>query len=459
MAGEGQRAMSRDMARVLLKGQPATSRRMAEAEAHLKLAVVGGGWAGLAAAVRATEAGHRVTLFEMAGHWGGRARGVDVDGYALDNGQHILIGAYVRTLALMSTVGSDAVSGLHRQPLELRYPDGRGLRVPAGPAWLGLMRAVAACVGWGWRDRLALARAAASWALAGFTCPPELSVQTLCRRLPPAVRELLIDPLCVAALNTPAQEASASVFLRVLHDALLGGTGSADLLLPRLPLSALLPAPAARWLQAHGATLKTGTRVSQVGRRGNGWAVDGEAFDAVVLACSAAEATRLAQQHAAGWAEQTRAIEYEPIVTVYLQCPGARLPSPMMALVEGHQAPAQFVFDHGALGATSGVFAFVVSGARAWVERGLDATGLAVQSQALRDFAPHTWPSTPTVLRVLAEKRATFRCTPGLRRPPTTIAPGLVAAGDYVQGPYPATLEGAVRSGEAAVIGLQTPRR
>ena len=424
----------------------------------MKLAVVGGGWAGLAAAVRATEAGHRVTLFEMAGHWGGRARGVDVDGYALDNGQHILIGAYLRTLALMGTVGSDAASGLHRQPLELRYPDGRGLRVPAGPAWLGLMRAVAACVGWGWRDRLALTLSATGWALAGFTCPPELTVQALCRRLPPAVRQLLIDPLCVAALNTPAQDASALVFLRVLRDALLSGPGSADLLLPRRPLSELLPTPAARWLQAHGATLEPGMRVSRLERRGNAWAVDGEAFDAVVLACSAGEAARLVQEHAASWAEQAKAIEYEPIVTVYLQCTGARLRSPMMALVEGHQAPAQFVFDHGALGATPGVFAFVVSGAHDWVERGLDATGLAVQSQALRDFAPPTWPSTPRVLRVMAEKRATFRCTPGLRRPPPTIATGLVAAGDYVQGPYPATLEGAVRSGEAAVTLLQAHR-
>ena len=69
----------------------------------MKLAVVGGGWAGLAAAVRTTEAGHAVTLFEMAAHWGGRAREVAVDGRALDNGQHILIGAYRRTLALMLT--------------------------------------------------------------------------------------------------------------------------------------------------------------------------------------------------------------------------------------------------------------------------------------------------------------------------------------------------------------------
>jgi predicted NAD/FAD-binding protein len=83
----------------------------------VKLAVVGGGWAGLAAAVRAREAGHAVTLLEMAAQAGGRARGVELDGLALDNGQHILVGAYRRTLDLMRTVGADAATLLLRGPL------------------------------------------------------------------------------------------------------------------------------------------------------------------------------------------------------------------------------------------------------------------------------------------------------------------------------------------------------
>ena len=85
---------------------------------RLSLAVVGAGWAGLAAAVRGTQAGYRVTLYDMAPQWGGRARGVQVDGLRLDNGQHILIGAYQRTLELMRTVGADASALLLRQPLE-----------------------------------------------------------------------------------------------------------------------------------------------------------------------------------------------------------------------------------------------------------------------------------------------------------------------------------------------------
>ena len=418
------------------------------------VAVVGAGWAGLAAAVRASQAGWRVTLFDMAGQAGGRARGVQVDGLLLDNGQHILIGAYTRTLALMHTVGADAAGGLWRQPLALRYPDGRGLTLPPGPAPLAFVRAVLTCRGWGWADRLALLGAAAGWAAAGFRCAPGLTVQSLCRKLPAPVRQLLIDPLCVAALNTPASDASAQVLLRVLRDALFSGRGGADLLLPRRSLHALLPQPAQAWLLQAGASIRLAHRVQRLVPMGLAWSVDDEVFDAVVLACSAAEAARLAQSVAPGWAERARGLRYEPIVTVYLLCPGARLPCAMTALLEGPGAPAQFAFDHGALGAEPGLFAFVVSGARHWVDAGLDATGQAVLSQALEAFSPGTWPSQPRVMRVLAEKRATFRCTPLLDRPPASVAPALVAAGDYVQGPYPATLEGAVRSGEAAVMAL-----
>ncbi len=416
----------------------------------LRLAVVGGGWAGLAAAVRATMAGHHVTLYEMASQLGGRARSVNDGAEVLDNGQHILIGAYARTLALMGEVGVDLAAAFHRRPLELRYSDGRGLRMPPGPAWLGFTRAVLGCQGWTGRDRRRLLFTASRWALSRFRCAPELTVAQLCRELPAAVRELLIDPLCIAALNTPAAQASAAVLLRVLRDALFGGRGSADLLLPRLPLSALLPQPAAAWLRQEGAELRLGCRVQALHRDAAGWQIDGEAFDAVVLACSAAEAARLAQPWAPAWSWHAQQLTYEPIVTVWLRCPGARLPAPMMALAEGPQAPAQFAFDLGALGAAPGLFSFVVSGARRWVDAGLQATAAAVLEQAQQAFAPATWPGTPTLLHVRAEKRATFRCTPGLDRPPPAILPRLAAAGDYVDGPYPATLEGAVRSGEAA---------
>lgn len=412
------------------------------------LAIVGAGWAGLAAAVRACEAGQRVTLFEMAAQPGGRARAVCAGGQAFDNGQHILIGAYARTLALMRRVGVDPEATLLRRPLTLRHADGRGLRLPGGPAALAFARAVAGARGWSIGDRLELLGTAAGWWMRRFRCDPTLTVDALCRHLPARVRELLVDPLCVAALNTPAHEASAEVFLRVLHDALLGGRGSADLLLPRRPLSELLPAPATRWLGAAGATLRLGRRVQTIGMQGARWNVDGEPFDALVLACTAGEAARLTASVAPDWSATAAALRFEPIVTVYLQDSGAKLAEPMIALADGPEAPAQFAFDLGALAGRDGQFAFVVSGARRWVDAGIVGLEQAVLAQA-RALLP-----APTLLRSLAEKRATFRCTPGLRRPRAAIAPGLFAAGDYVAGPYPATIEGAVRAGEAAVLAL-----
>jgi hydroxysqualene dehydroxylase len=420
----------------------------------LRVAVVGAGWAGIAAAVHARRAGHAVQVFDMAPQPGGRARSVHAAGVTLDNGQHILIGAYVRTLELMQLVGADPAKLLRRLPLALQYPDGSGLRLRGGAPIPAFVRAVLGRPGWSWAQRLSLLRAAAGWALTRFACDPGLSVATLCRRLPAAVRDELIEPLCVAALNTPADQASAQVFLRVLRDALFSGHGSSDLLLPAAPLGALLPQPAMAWFKREGVALHSGVRVARLQPEGRGWRVDDQPFDAVLLACSAVEAARLCTPFAAEWAHAAAALRYEPIVTVYLHCPGARLALPMLALRADAASPAQFVFDLGALGCTADVFAFVVSGAAEWVERGLQATAGAVIAQARSAFTPAAWPVPPTLLHVAAEKRATFRCTPDLQRPPAAVAPGLWAAGDYVQGPYPATLEGAVRSGLQAAQAL-----
>jgi hydroxysqualene dehydroxylase len=383
------------------------------------VAVVGAGWAGLAAAVRLSDRGAHVQLLEMAPQPGGRARGLaaegEPDGGWLDNGQHILIGAYVQTLALMRQVGIEPDSVLRRSALNLRFADGSGLALPPGAPIPAFLRGVWAASDWSVPERLALLRAAASWALRGFRCSPRLSVAQLCRGLPLRVREGLIEPLCVAAR------------------------------------SALLPTAACQHLAAQGAQLHLRQRVVSLNPHPDGqggWQLDAlteERVDAVVLATPAAEAARLTQTIAPGWAAQAQSLRYEPIVTVYAHSPRARLSQPMLALRATDQAPAQFVFDQGQLGGGPGRLAFVISGAADWVERGTAATEAAVVAQAAQALGMTVRP-----VRTLVEKRATFRCTPALQRPPMGIVPGLLAAGDYIQGPYPATLEGAVRSGLAA---------
>lgn len=418
------------------------------------VAVIGGGWAGLAAATSAATAGLQVSVFEMAPQLGGRARTIESHGVTLDNGQHILIGAYTETLALMGTLGVDLSRALLRTPLRICYPEGSGLQMGHGTPVLAFMTAVARYPGWGLSAKAALLWTASRWALAGFRCDERWTVERLASHLPLAVRQDLLEPLCVAALNTPAHHASGAVFLRVLKDALFSGPGSADLLLPRLRLGELLPEPAARWLAQAGAQVHLSRRVDAVQREGDGWVIDGDRFDAVVLACSAAEAARLTVGVAPDWAAQARALQYEPIVTVYARSAGARLPHPMMALHADAAQPAQFAFDLGALCGLDGMLAFVISGAAAWVQRGSDATQTAALAQARQALAPHLGPALEAV-RCVTEKRATFLCTPGLQRPSARIRPGLVAAGDYIAGPYPATLEGAVRSGRMAIDALR----
>jgi squalene-associated FAD-dependent desaturase len=422
------------------------------------VAVVGGGWAGLAAAVQASSDGHAVTLFEMAGHGGGRARSVAIDGLELDNGQHILIGAYRETLRLMRLVGVDPARVLHRRPLELIYPDGSGLRLPRGNVHLAFARAVLQTTRWTWRERWSLLKRAAGWLRNGMRNPGVDTVAQLCAGLPEAVCADLIDPLCIAALNTPSAQASATVFLRVLADALFGEPGSADLLLPTAGLSNLLPRPALRWLERQGASVRLGERVQSIERGPDAsWMVDSEPFDVIVLACSAVEAARLTARLNPTWSSQAAALQYEPIATVYVRRGERALPSAMVSLQSAADEPAQFAFDLEQLGQRQGVVAFVVSGARRWLDEGLPALSATVQRQAARAL-PASFASSPFVVHTAIERRATFACVPALVRPAVTIAPGLLAAGDYVEGPYPATIEGAVLAGLRAIAAAQVNR-
>ncbi len=414
-----------------------------------RVAVIGAGWAGLTAAVEATRRGYAVTLFEMASQPGGRARDVRSDGFALDNGQHILIGAYAETLALMRGLEVDVREAFVRLPLRITYPDGAGLQLEPGAPALAFLVAVMRQRGWRLADRFALLVAAVSWAARGFRCDALLTVAELTCGLPDMVRRELIDSLCVAALNTPAAEASARVFLHVLKDALFSGPGSADLLLPRVGLSALLPEPAWRWLHVAGADLRASRRVDSLGVDGVRWSVDGEAFDQVIVATSPKEAARLVEPIAPAWSQFAAGLRYEPIVTVYLRADEVRLAAPILALRASDEAPAQFVFDRGQLGGPAGLLAFVISGAALWVERGAAATEQATLAQARTALGLDL-----SVVKTLTEKRATFRCTPGLQRPSMRIAAGVFAAGDHIDGPYPATLEGAVRHGLAAARAL-----
>jgi len=425
-----------------------------------RIAIVGGGWAGLACAVEAARAGHAVTIFEAARNWGGRARAVPAtlpDGRAvmLDNGQHILIGAYAQTLALMQRVGIDPDTLLERIPLLLRFPDGSGLALPRLPGWLDratrriapldVLAGVLGASGWSWQDKRTLLATTSGWRRSGFRCDPKLSVAALCGELTPRVRAQLMEPLCLSALNTPPEEASAQVFLRVLEDALFRIPGGSQLLLPRVDLGALFPDAAAHWLESNGAQCAIGWRVRSITRAASGWKVDGRPFDRVVLACAPWDAARLAAEVDPEWAATAAALRHEAIATIYLH-DDATLPALMLALESGPEAPAQFVLDRGRFGGPRGLLAFVVSASRSDRE--------TLQRQVVAQARIQLGLRAPQPVLTVVERRATFACTPGALRPPMRLAHGLLACGDYIEGPYPSTLEGAVLSALAAAAAL-----
>lgn len=431
------------------------------------IAVVGAGWAGCAAALELTRNAHQVTVFEAARIPGGRARAVDIEGNTLDNGQHILLGAYTETLRLMKMVGVDLRQALLRLPLQMRYPEGgSGIDFIAArlPAPLHLLVALWRSSGLSRADKLALARFSSAARWMDWRLNNDCSVAELLQRFDqtePLIR-LMWKPLCVAALNTPIERASAQVFLAVLRDSFGAGRAASDMLLPRTSLSALLPQPALAFVAAHGGTVRLGTAVTAIARNGAQWHMhtgadagasgDPAGFDAVIVATAPSAAAKLLQDVTG--VEHIAALGYEPITTCYVQyAPDIRLAQPLFALEEDPAAGnfGQFVFDRGQLDACqAGLLAVVISASAEAIAHGHAALEAAVARQ-LASALQLPALITPLWSRVISEKRATFSCTAALTRPANqTAIAGLMLAGDYTASEYPATIEGAVRSGLAA---------
>lgn len=434
-------------------GDAGDSASAAESAAAGGVAIVGGGYAGMAAAVALARRDLRPTVYESAQQLGGRARTVVRGERVLDNGQHLLIGAYRECLGLMAEVGVPATA-LLRMPLRLTVLPGFELRAAPLPApWhlaLGLLQARGLSTG----ARLACMRFVA-WARRNrFRIAPDVSVGALLtahRQDPNAIRYLW-EPLCVAALNTPVAMASAQVFLHVLRDGLVAARSDSDLLVPRIDLGALFPEPAAAYVQARGGEVRTATRVTSIERSNDGFVVRttraARAFRQVICATSPAQ-VRAITVNAPALAPTLVILDrfsYQPIVTVYLQY--AAPPPGAQPLLGMSGATMQWLFDRGAIAGQSGLLAAVIS-ARARTE-GSNHTLLARQVAAeIATLYPQL--GAPQWTQVIEEKRATFACTPGLERPRVrTPVPGLLLAGDYTETDYPATLEAAVRSGLAA---------
>jgi len=430
-----------------------------EAQRPAEVAIVGGGYAGMTAAVALARRGVRVCVYEAARQLGGRARAVVRNGHKLDNGQHVLIGAYRETLALIAAVGTGP-EALMRLPLQWTVTPDFSLRAARLPApWhlaVGLLRAAgmspaarAAClrfVAWARRKRFQLA--------------DDLPVAELLGRQGQhaAAIRYLWEPLCVATLNTPLAEASAQVFLNVLRDGLAAQRAASDLILPRVDLGALFPEPAAEYVRGRAGRVRLGATVTRIEPQRGGFCVHaaGDSFRhrCVIVATQPARVPDLLG-HIGQLADDLApiaALTYRPIVTVYLQyaaSPARR--APMLGMSGG---AAQWLFDRGAICGQEGLLAAVIS-ARS---RNGSSTHEDLARQVQDEIgALHPDLGRPQWHQVIEEKRATFACTPGMMRAGVrTRLPGLFSCGDYTEPEYPATIEAAVRSGlEGAHAAIQ----
>ncbi|NLF55821.1 MAG: FAD-dependent oxidoreductase, partial [Thauera phenolivorans] len=335
------------------------------------VAVIGAGYAGLACAVELARAGVHVTVFERSHTLGGRARVVHKGGHwRVDNGQHILIGAYSELTRLLRVTGVSPKQLLHL-PLTLHYPGRLHLQAAALPApfhlALGLLRAR----GLTWADRLAMLRLMRRLKKAGFRVDAKMRVAELLADTAqtPALVELVWAPLCVAALNTPVEDASAQVFANVLRDSLAANAAASELLLPRTDLSELFPVPAVRYLATRRGRLRNGDTIEAIhpvaDALGGGLRLQGDPagtpWQQVVIATAAYHAAPLLASTGLcdDLATAIERLPHEPIATVYLGLgAGQRLAHPMIGLTDG---PAQWAFDRGQLGGPEGLLACVIS--------------------------------------------------------------------------------------------------
>lgn len=425
--------------------------------------IIGAGWAGLAAAVRLTEQGHKVTVFESAKQAGGRARSVSFNELEVDNGQHLLIGAYTECISLMKTVGVDTNVALKRLPLLLTVVDKTKLilQAPPLPAPLHLLYALFTAKGLEFKDRIAAIKFGLYLKKNNYQLKKDISVEDLfqlTQQTDILIRQLW-EPLCLSTMNTAIKDASANVFMNVFKDAFTNKRKDADLLLPTTDLSNLFPNEATRYIRNNGGKVYLKARVDNIEISNNevtsvSVKLDNEIktikTSQVIIATAPQNINKLIVEHSTlnSINNNIEQFNYEPIVTVYLQySKEIQLTQSMIGL---SSTLSQWVFDRGSFCQQAGLISVVISARGEHMTMDDDTLTQAVHNEISILFT-----NTPTLIKsfVIREKRATFACTVNINdiRPAnTTSVKGLFLAGDYTNTGYPATLEGAVRSGLSA---------
>jgi squalene-associated FAD-dependent desaturase len=437
----------------------------------VKVAVVGGGLAGMAAALECADAGAEVTLLESRPRPGGATFSIRRDGLWMDNGQHVFLRCCTDYRDFLTRLGVTVEATLQeRLSIPIVASGGRVVRLRRAPlpAPLHLLPAIARFRFLSVRDRLGIARAVRPLSRL------DLDDGTLDRRTfgewlaehgqSVASVDALWNLIVLPTVNLPAAEASLLLAAKVFQTGLLESADAGDIGYAAVPLQQLHGDAGERALERAGATVRVRTRVDRVAPSRAGMSVtfdgDGLEADAAVLAVPHEEAATLLPRGAIPQAGELPYLGASPIVNLHVVYDRQVTDLPFAA---GHASPVQWVFDRTrGSGLEQGQYLAVsLSCAREYVgQRVNDLRGQFVP--ALEQLFPRARSASIERFFVTREQRATFRQGPGtavLRPGPRTLVPGLYLAGAWTDTGWPATMEGAVRSGRAAAraaMELQT---
>jgi squalene-associated FAD-dependent desaturase len=445
--------------------------------------VVGGGLAGIVAALDCAAAGANVTLVEVRRRLGGAACSFERDGLRMDNGQHVFLRCCVAYRALLERLGSEHLTAVQPRleipvlkpgcrPVVLRRASPPLSGVPFGvlPAPLHLAGALARYPYLTFAERLGAARAA----LGLMRLRPDdrtLDELTFGEWLArhgqgPRAVAALWDLIALPTLNLPASQASLTLAAFVFRTGLLSGTDAGDIGFHRATLGETIGEPAERALREAGVEVRLGWRAERLAKTASGLEVHGRgargegaqppldvlSAEATVLAVPHARAATLLEPLLGESARALRRLGSSPIVNLHVVYDRPVCDRPFAA---GVGTPVQYVFDRtAAAGAPAGCQYLAVSLSGAEREMGISVDALRERYlPALRELLPRARSAKVELFVATREHAATFRAAPGverLRPGPSTAVPGLVLAGAWTATGWPATLEGAVRSGHAA---------
>jgi squalene-associated FAD-dependent desaturase len=404
----------------------------------VRVAVVGGGLAGLSAALELVDAGEEVSLYEARPTLGGAVQTLprregDPEPPP-DNGQHIALGCFTEYVRFLERIGES--SSLRRMPLELPVIDERGRIAVIKHSPLAIVRYRHVPV----RDRLGILRlfAGRGDAWTGLTFADFLRAHGQSQQAIDRFWDVFMRP----ALNLPSEEASAEAGTFTLRTALRSGREASQVLLPARPLGEMHGDAAGRALEAAGAAVRTGARVESL---------DELDANAVVVAVPPGESARLL-------GEPEPRLDDSPIVSVHLWFDRPLLDRPLAALLG---SDAHWVFDRGALTRhppEQGQYLTVVSSG---VPELMEFRGRELVDRIAGQLVERLGHAELLWSRVSREPAATIALLPGSeaeRRGPATARPNITRAGAWTATGWPATMEGAVRSGLAAARALRAAR-